>query len=296
MTTAGPAKVWTVRELLAWSRDWFQQRGVESPRLTAELLLSHVLDVVRIRLYVDIDRPLEKSELARYRELVQRRAKGEPVQYLVGSTEFYGRRLRSDPRALIPRPETELVAERVLRDFDAAAVWRFLDVGCGSGTLGLTLAAERPMATGVLVDLSPAAAALTTENAALIGVADRVEVRVGDLLAPVAGETFDAVVANLPYVPEGERDSLAIHIRDHEPALALFSGADGLDAYRRLLPELARVVVPGGLAVVEHCAEHGESLPALFPASHWRDVTCERDLAGLARFTWAVRRPADEKN
>jgi release factor glutamine methyltransferase len=289
-TAAAPSKVWTVRELLAWSRTWFEQKGVDSPRLTAELLLAHVLDVARIRLYVDIERPLEKTELARYRELIQRRANGEPVQYLVGSTEFYGRRFQTDARALIPRPETELLVERVLRHAEASAPLHFLDVGCGSGAIGLSLAAERANATGVLVDLSPDAAALASENAVLLGVEGRVEVRVGDLLAPVAGETFAAVIANLPYIPEGERDSLAVHIRDHEPALALFSGADGLDAYRRLVPGLAAVVASGGLVVLEHHEAHGETLPPLFSRTDWSDVTLERDLAGLPRFTWAVRR------
>ncbi len=289
-TPAAAAKVWTVRELLAWSRTWFEQKGVESPRLTAELLLAHVLEVARIRLYVDIERPLEKAELARYRELVQRRAKGEPVQYLVGGAEFYGRRFKVDPRALIPRPETELLVERALRHREASVPFRFLDVGCGSGIIGLTLAAERAEATGVLVDLSPDAAALARENAALLGVEGRVDVRVGDLLAPVTGESFDVVAANLPYIPEGEKDSLAVHIREHEPHLALFSGADGLDAYRRLVPDLAGVVSPGGLVVLEHHEAHGENLPALFLATEWRDVTSERDLAGLPRFTWAIRR------
>ena len=292
MTTsaAAPAKVWTVRELLAWSRSWFEQRQVESPRLTAELLLSHVLDVARIRLYVDIERPLEKDELSRYRELLQRRAKGEPVQYLVGGAEFYGRRFKTDPRALIPRPETELLVERALRHRDATAAFRFLDVGCGSGAIGLTLAAERTKATGVLVDLSADAAALARENAEKLGVSERVDLRVGDLFSPVEGESFDVVVANLPYIPEGERASLAVHVRDHEPSLALFSGTDGLDAYRRLVPGLSRVLPTGGLVVFEHHEAHAEPLSALLSPSDWSDVTCERDLAGLPRFLWALRR------
>lgn len=279
-----------MRELLAWSRGWFEQKQVESPRLTAEILLAHVLEVPRIRLYVDIERPLEKDELGRFRALLQRRAKGEPVQYVVGGTEFYGRRFKTDPRALIPRPETELLVERALRHVTPSTPFRFLDVGCGSGAIGATLAAERPEATGVLVDLSSDAASLARENAGRLGVTARVDVRVGDLLAPVAGESFDVAVANLPYIPEGERDSLAVHIRDHEPSLALFSGADGLEAYRRLVPGLAAVVREGGLVVLEHHEAHGEPLSALFPADAWSDVTCERDLAGLPRFTWALRR------
>ncbi len=290
MSTA-PVKVWTVRELLAWSRGWFEERGVDSPRLTAEMLLSHVLGCARIKLYVDIDRPLEKGELADYKALVQRRAKGEPVQYVIGSQDFYGRTFGADKRALIPRPETELVAERLLRHFpEKQATLRLADIGCGTGALGLTLAAERRNARVVLTDVSAEAASLARENAEKLGILERVEIRLGDLATPLAGETFDGIVSNLPYVPDGERDGLAPHIRDHEPHLALFGGPDGLDLYRRLVPGLSALVRPGGIAVIEHGSEHGESAPALFPQTAWELVTVERDLAGLHRFTWAVRR------
>ena len=286
--TAG--RVWTIRDLLAWSRGWLEAREVDSPRLTAELLLSQVLACPRIRLYADFDRPLEATELARFKQLVQRRARGEPTQYLVGHQDFYGRTFKVDPRALIPRPETELVAERVLRAFSKEGELRLADVGCGCGTLGLTLAAERPSARAVLTDLSPDALALARENAVLLGVAPRVELREGDLAAPLGDDLFDAVVANLPYVPDGERHTLPVHIREHEPHLALFGGADGLDVYRRFLPALARHVRAGGLVVLEHGAEHGERLPALFAPESWSEVKVEADLAGLDRFTWAVRR------
>lgn len=287
---AANTKVWTIRELLQWARGWFDERDVDSPRLTAELLLSHVLKVQRIRLYTDVDRPLEKTELAQFKELVQRRARGEPTQYLIGTQDFYGRTFKVDKRALIPRPETELVAERILRAFPKTQEGRFADIGCGSGTLGLTLAAERPLAHVVLTDVSADAAQLAKENAVQLDVTARVEIRVGDLTTPLGDETYDAIVTNLPYVPEGERHTLPIHIREHEPHLALFGGPDGLDIYRRLLPAVAKHLKPGGLFVMEHGAEHGESAPALFDASVWETPTCEADLAGLPRFTWAVRR------
>lgn len=283
-------KTWTIRALLGWSRSWFEEKGVDSPRLTGEILLSFVLGCPRIKLYADFDRPLEKTELARFRELVVRRARGEPVQYVVGSQDFYGRTFKADRRALIPRPETELVAERVLRQFPKDALVRFADVGCGCGTLGLTLAAERPNARVVLTDVSAEAVQLARENAVLLGLAPRVELRVGDLATPLGDDLFDAVVANLPYVPDGEKQTLPLHIREHEPHLALFGGPDGLDLYRRFVPAIARHLKPGGLVVLEHGSEHGDLAPALFDAASWQTPKVEADLSGLDRFTWAIRR------
>jgi release factor glutamine methyltransferase len=290
VTAEAAPKLWTIRELLAWSKGWFDERDVDSPRLTGELLLAHVLSLPRIRLYVEIDRPLEKLELARFKDLVQRRAKGEPTQYLIGNQEFYGRPFKVDRRALIPRPETELVAERVLRQFEKTASPRFADIGAGCGTLGLTLVAERPNATVVLTDVSADAAALQRENAVLLNLTARVEVRVGDLTEPLGEDLFDAVVTNLPYVPDGERTTLPTHIREHEPALALFGGPDGLDLYRRFVPAIAKHVKPGGLVVMEHGAEHGDATPRLFDPQLWQTPVVEADLAGFDRFTWAVRR------
>lgn len=285
-----PAKVWTIRELLGWCKPWLEERGVDSPRLTAELLLAHVLEVPRIRLYADIDRPLERGELARFKELVQRRARGEPTQYVIGTQDFYGRTFKVDARALIPRPETELVAERVLRHLPKDEPVRVADVGCGTGAIGLTIACERPQAQVVLSDVSPEAAALARENAQALGVEERIEVRVGDLGEALGDEPFDAVVANLPYIPTTDAPSLDVHIRDHEPHLALFGGPDGLDVIRRFVPQLAALVRPGGLAVLEHSEEHGPPIAALFDREAWEEPVTERDLAGLARFTWAVRR------
>lgn len=286
----GSPRIWTIRELLQWSRGFFDDREVDSARLTAELLLSHVLKVPRIKLYADFDRPLEKPELARYKELVQRRVRGEPTQYLIGSQDFYGRPFKVDARALIPRPETELLAERVLRHLPKDAAVRVADVGCGCGTLGLTVAAERPLAKIVLTDVSEGAAALCRENAVLLGLAPQVEVRLGDLATPLEGDRFDAVVTNLPYVPDRERTTLPLHIRAHEPHLALFGGPDGLDLYRRFIPAVAPMLAPGGLLACEHGAEHGDAMPLLFTPDLWEQPVVERDLAGFDRFTWAIRR------
>lgn len=283
-------KLWTIREMLVWAAPWFERQGVDSPRLTAELLLAHVLGVRRIRLYADIDRPLDAKELAAFKALVQRRAAGEPTQYVIGTQDFYGRTFKSDRRALIPRPETELLVERVLRELPKDAAVTVADVGCGTGALGLTIACERPLARVVLTDVSRDALALARENAEALGVVSRVEFREGSLVEPLGDDVFDAIVTNLPYVPEGARATLPVHIRDHEPHLALFAGEDGLSLYRAFVPAVGRHVRAGGLVACEHAEDHGDDMSALFSTDEWTDVTLERDLAKLERFTSAIRR------
>ena len=176
---------WTVRRVLGWTSQHFAKLGVDSPRLTAELLLAHVLQTSRVRLYTDLDRPLETAELAAYRALIARRATGEPTQYLTGTREFYGRPFAVDPRVLIPRPETELLVEAVLQTLPKDCDLRLLDLCTGSGCVAVTLALERPRARVVATELSADAAEVARANAAALGAADRVDVRQGDLFAPV---------------------------------------------------------------------------------------------------------------
>ena len=176
---------WTIRKVLTWTTQHFEKREVDSPRLTADVLLSHVLKVSRVRLYVDLDRPLSKEELASFRALIERRISGEPTQYLTGVKEFYNRPFKVDARVLIPRPETELLVEACLRALPKDAPSRALDVCTGSGCIAISLAAERPQASVLATDLSPDACALARENAEALGVGARVTVVQGDLFAPV---------------------------------------------------------------------------------------------------------------
>ena len=177
--------IWTVRRVLAWTAQHFEKRQVDSPRLTAEVLLAHVLKIGRVRLYVDLDRPLEKEELAAFKTLIARRTAGEPTQYLTGVREFYNRAFKVDPRVLIPRPETELLVEAALHALPKDGPARALDLCTGSGCIAVSLAAERPLAQVVAVDLSPDACALARENAEALKVSERVQVLEGDLYAPL---------------------------------------------------------------------------------------------------------------
>ena len=270
---------WTVRRVLGWTTQHFEKLGLDSPRLTAELLLAHVLHVSRVRLYTDLDRPLEAAELGAVRSLIVRRASGEPTSYLTGTREFYGRTFAVDPRVLVPRPETELLVEAVLQLVPRDAEVRVLDLCTGSGCVGITLALERPRARVLATDASPGAVEVARANAGALGAAERFDARLGDLLAPVEGEApFDVVVANPPYVPRGEIPTLPPEVR-REPPLALDGGPDGLEVVRRIATAAPGRLVPGGLLALEIGDGQGPAVHSLLEAAGYGSVRIERDLA-----------------
>jgi len=270
---------WTVRRVLGWTTQHFEKLGIDSPRLTAELLLAHLLHISRVRLYTDLDRPLESSELAGVRSLIQRRAAGEPTSYLTGIREFYGRPFAVDSRVLVPRPETELLVEAVLQAVPRDAEVRILDLCTGSGCVGITLALERRSARVLATDNSADAIEVARTNAGVLGAAERFEARLGDLFAPVEEERpFDVVVANPPYVRRGELAALSPEVR-REPPGALDGGPDGLDVIRRIVAAAPRRLVPGGLLALEIGDAQGPAVHSLLEAGGYGSVRIERDLA-----------------
>jgi release factor glutamine methyltransferase len=280
-------ETWTIRRVLTWTAQHFEKKDIDAPRLTAEVLLSHVLKVDRVRLYVDLDRPLSKDELSTYRALIERRLSGEPTQYLTGSREFYGRTFKVDPRVLIPRPETELLVEAILRDVPKDSPTRLLDLCVGSGAVAATLAAERPQASVWATDLSPDAAALARENAETLGVGARVTVREGDLFSPLPpGSRFDAIASNPPYIRSGDIASLQTEVQ-REPRMALDGGADGLDLIRRIARDGQSWLKPGGRLALEIGEEQGDAVRRLLQDEGWVDVSVEKDLARLDRLALA---------
>ncbi len=275
---------WTTLKLLNWTQGYFAQKGVDSPRLTAEVLLAHALRCDRIRLYLDFDKPLGEAELAAYRELVRRRAEREPTAYLLGEKEFYGRRFRVDARVLVPRPETELVLEAALAALPPDG--RALDLCTGSGALGVTLGLERPGSQVVATDLSAEAIAVASDNAARLGAAN-LTFLAGDLYDPVApGERFDVIVSNPPYVPRGELDTLPPEVR-REPRLALDGGEDGLAISRRIVAGAPIRLRPGGKLVLEMHESQLDALPAMCLECGFARAEARRDLAGLPRLVVA---------
>jgi release factor glutamine methyltransferase len=280
---------WTVRRVLGWTTQHFDKRGVDAPRLASELLLAHVLGVDRVRLYTDLDRPLEKDELAAYRALIERRVEGEPVQYLTGWRDFYGRTFQVDPRVLIPRPETELLVEAVLRALPQGGSPRLLDVATGSGCIAVTLAAERPEATVVATDVDEGCCALARANAETAKVAARVDVRKGDLFAPVATEAaFDVVVSNPPYVRSGDLPGLQAEVR-REPRLALDGGPEGLSVLARVVDGAFTHLLPGGLLALEIGEEQGAAVRDLLQARGYERVRIEPDLERRDRMAFGTR-------
>lgn len=274
----------TVLETIDKGTFYLAKRGIADARRNMQSLVAHQLQCTRTQLYVQFDRPLSEAELAPLREALKHRGEGVPLQHLLGSVEFHRREFRTDARALIPRPETEELAAWLLSRDDLASNAAVLDMGCGSGVLGLTLAAERPDWRVTLADLSPDALALARENAAALGLAD-VTFTHSDLFASLAG-SFDGIVANLPYVPETDRPSLAVEVL-HDPALALFGGPDGLAIIRRFIPEAFAHLRPGGWLAMEIGIHQADEVAALLSAAGFADIHLQADFGHIPRFPFA---------
>lgn len=281
-----PIRMSTVLETIDGGTRYLEKRGIEDARRNMQIMVAHRLACTRMELYTQFDRPLGESELVPLREMLKRRGEGVPLQHVLGVVSFHNRDFKSDARALIPRPETEELAEWIL-SMPLADDLQVLDMGCGSGVLGLTLAAERPAWQVTLADVSQDALALARENAAALGIGNVRWVH-SDLFAAIEGE-FDGIVANLPYVPESERASLSREVL-HDPALALFGGADGLDVIRRFIPEAYARLKPGGWLVLEIGHDQASQVAGILQKSGFADIEVKTDLSGVARFPFA-RRP-----
>ena len=289
-----PGGVWTVRRVLAWAADDLRARGSSSPRLDAELLLGQVLGVDRIRLVIAADQPLDKDELARYRELHRRRRAGEPVAYLLGMREFYGQIFRVDPRVLVPRPETEILVEVALtRTRQLSLSARVLDLCTGSGCVAVTLARERPTTRVVGADISDGALAVARENAIRLGAAANTAFVASDLFQAFERmqprPRFDLCTANPPYIAESEIPTLPIDVRGFEPLLALAAGADGLAVIRRIVDGAPEWLAPGGVLALEVGAGQAPAVRLLLEDTGYGALEVARDYAGHERVVSAVR-------
>lgn len=283
------SETWTIARVLSWTTSFFADKGLDSPRLDAELLIAHALHLTRLQVYTRHDQPLHPDELAAVRELVRRRARREPVAYITGTRGFWSLDLAVDGRVLIPRPETELLVEHALALLKGREAPQVVDVGTGSGCIALALASERPDAIIRAVDASPHALNVAAQNAKTLDLT--VEFLRGNLLAGIDGP-LDLVVSNPPYIPSADVDQLMPEVVRHEPRLALDGGPDGLVLIRALVDQAATRLVPGGALALEIGFDQGPAVRALLEAGgRFVDVVVHRDLASHDRVV-VGRRPA----
>ena len=288
-----PEDSWTILRMILWSAQYLTDRGVESGRLDAEWLLSAALRVDRLQLYLQYDRPLSPEEREAFKPLLRRRASREPLQYILGRTGFRQLELKTDPRVLIPRPETEVLVQLVL-DWAATgrgSIGRALDVGTGTGAVALSLAAEGECTGVIATDISSEALAVAADNAELNDLSARVEFREGSLFRPLEeGERFDIIVSNPPYVAESEKGGLQPEVGDWEPPGALFAGEDGLDVITPLLAGAPQHLMPGGLLALECGLGQADGIAAdLESGGAFAGVRIRPDLTGRPRFVMAER-------
>jgi len=273
-------ETWTVLKVLNWTKEYLAQKGVENARLESEWLLCGVLALDRVGLYLNFDKPLSEAELARFRGMVARRARREPLQYILGSQEFMGIEFAVTPSVLIPRHDTEvLVTEAVQRAGDGG---RILDIGVGSGCIAVSLAKVLPRAQVMGVEASPEALALAEKNAEANGV--RVTLFEGSLFEPFPAERFDLIVSNPPYIPTADLETLQPEVRDFEPRQALDGGADGLDFYRLIIPAAPDHLNPGGWLLLEVGIGQAEPVQGLLEKTDmFTDIFTAKDPSGIER-------------
>lgn len=247
-------EVWTIGRILKWTERFFQEKGIESPRIDAEVLLGHVLKKERIYLYVHFEEPLQPEELASYREAIKQRIQRVPVAYIIGKREFMGLPFKVTEDTLVPRPDTEILVQAAVerlkkREGDV----HFADIGTGTGAICLSVLKYVPDATADTVDISAGARMVAEENAASLELTDRVTFYTGDLLAPLAEKKafYDAILSNPPYIPDADIASLAPEVRCKEPRTALAGGPDGLAFYRRLIADSPALLADDGFLAVE---------------------------------------------
>jgi release factor glutamine methyltransferase len=286
---------WTVLRMILWSAGYLTEKGVEHGRLDAEHLLAHALGATRLALYLEFDRPLDAAEIAAYKPLLLRRARREPLQYVIGRAAFRELELAVDPRVLIPRPETEVLVDVVLdwarRRVGADGDLDLLDLGTGSGCIALALLTEGPFRRAVATDASRDALAVADANARAAGAADRIEWRAGALWEPIgADERFDAIVSNPPYVADVEAASLDPEVRDWEPASALFAGPRGVELLEAIAAGAADRLRPEGLLALEVGLGQADAVADRLRATgRFAAPSVRRDLTGRPRIVTAVR-------
>lgn len=285
----------TLTLVKAWTaaKDRLKDAGIDQPSIDARLMLEVAAGVTRTEIVTDPYRELTAEQEATLDAYLARRARREPVSHIIGRKGFWKILLQVNKDVLTPRPETEVIVDEVLKAFPEQMPFSMLDLGVGSGTILLAVLAERPAAKGLGIDASSEALAVARDNAANLDLNTRAALMHGDWTAGLGDATFDLVVSNPPYIPTAVIDTLEPEVRDHEPRLALDGGADGLDAYRLLAPEILRVLKPGGMFAVEIGYDQSQAVEALFNAAGAREVRTVKDLSTHDRVVIGVKNPLE---
>jgi release factor glutamine methyltransferase len=287
--------IWTIKKLLEWVSGYFDEKGVDSPRLSAELLLCHVLGLERIQLYTLFDRAVDPPQLAQLRAMVKRAGAHEPVAYLVGRCEFYSLPLTITPDCLIPRPETEGLVEKCVHFLrNREGVQHVLDLCTGSGCIAAAIAKNVEDVQVVATDVSDAALKVAAENIEKLQLTEQVQLLCGDLFDPIIEgldeARFDLIVSNPPYVSEPEYESLDKNVKGYEPARALLAGADGLDVYRRIVEKVDDFLKRDGALMMEIGYAQGPAIRELLETSDiFKSITIEKDFANNDRIAIAKK-------
>ncbi len=282
-------KMWTIIDLIQWGKSYFEEKGVDSPRLTIELFIANVLKKPRIQLYTQFDRPLSENELTTLRGMIKRRASREPLQYILGETEFYGLTFAVSPAALIPRPETELLVEYVLKRWQknsTAQEKSILDIGTGTGCIAIAIAKHFPDALVYGLDVSEEALALARSNGERYELSN---LRFGNIniLESQPKRRFSVIVANPPYIASGEMEELEPEVRAFEPHLALTDGADGLRFYRRFAEIFPAILAEDGWFALEIGFGQAEAIEEIFRRAGY-NLEIVNDFSGVPRICIGV--------
>lgn len=297
-------QTWTVLSLLNWTTEYFGKNQIPTPRLDAEVLLAYLLGCERLQLYLKFDRPMSEEELARFKALIGRRIKGEPVSYIRGLKEFWSLPFKVGPGVLVPRPETELLVDRGSRiacppksagggrrRMDREKPLRILDIGTGSGNLAIAFAKEFPQASILAIDTSEEALTYAKENAITNDVQSQIEFIKSDFLTicDLRSAIYDLIVSNPPYVPTSVWETLPAGIRDYEPRIALDAGADGLVFYHKISEIAPKILNEEGVLAVEIGEDQAKAVADIFKRVGLRDIEVIKDYAGLDRIIMTKR-------
>jgi release factor glutamine methyltransferase len=293
-------ETWTIQKLLNWVTQYLTEKHIDSPRLNAELLLSHVLQLKRIELYTQYNQPVTGQDLEKLRELVKRAGGHEPIAYLVGKTEFYSMEIIVTPDCMIPRPETELLVQRAIEFLRTRSGTQFVcDLCTGSGCIAVAIAKNYPNARIIATDICDAALAVAAKNIEMHQLQDKIKLLSGDLFEPIIPQLdtgkCDLIVCNPPYVSSSEYEKLDKNVKDYEPRLALFAGDDGMDIYKRIIEKVDQFLKPNGALIMEIGYSQGQAIKEMLePNGIFADIKIEKDFHNNDRIVSAKKHLPDK--